>query len=115
MIFHLITELFNVGWSGMLASGAWRAGGAGFEGALLLMNNGYKFEGVWLLINGCLFLLDAVISLACVVYFWFFWRRGGLKFSDPTTEAATNIASNKAVQKAAMTGAKKGIESQFNN
>lgn len=113
MILHLCAELTNIGWSGMMASGAWKTGGAGFEGAIALNSNGYPFAASWVFASAGLFMLDIMISIFCFFYFWYFWRRGGLNFSDAGAEAAAGIASNEAVQSAAFAGVKAGASRQI--
>lgn len=110
MIWHLLMDLFNTGWAGMMASGVWKVGSGGFQGGMVMEKYDHKFSMTWLYACGGLFLLDSLISFICFVYFWYFWRNGGLKFTDTTAEATTVVASNKTVQKAAFRGAKKGFE-----
>lgn len=104
MIFHLVNELVNIGWSGMMCSGAWKTGGAGFEGAMLLVNADYKVTATCIYISAGLWLLDAVISTICFFYFWYFWRNGGLNFKDATAETVAGAASSKTLRNAAREG-----------
>lgn len=112
LVLHLTLQFLHSCYAIYMAIGAMNTGGAGFIGAVDLLNHGHTVSGIILITQGIVWSID---SFAGAIFFYIhykFFKENGHSLAEAQSQAFTSAASNKSIQDATFTIAESAMQNK---